>query len=154
MRSAVLWTVGPTRTVAVVIAAGLGLTLLPGCATHPAAASIPQAAPSAPADPAILVGRWTVDLRADPGDAAYTQPFVVASVDAASRSIAGSFYNSTISWSRINTAWGKVVVTFVTSDGQGDYTHTATLEHDRLVGTSSAQHRNMLVPWTATREDK
>ena len=133
-------------TTAVSITAALGLTLLAGCATH--------TAPTAPAEPGNLAGRWTVDLRASPGEPAYTQPFVVESVDAANRSIAGSFYNSTISWSRINTAWGKVVVTFVTSDGQGDYVHTATLEGDRLVGTSSAQHRNMLVPWTATREGK
>ena len=102
---------GSIGTVAVVLAAA-GLVALPGCAT--------RAELSAPADPARLVGRWTVDLRASPGDAAYTQPFVVASVDPAERSIAGSFYNSTISWSRINTAWGKVVVTFVTSDGQGE----------------------------------
>lgn len=132
------------------------MTLLPGCVTHiqTAPASVPavQTTAAKPANPAQLAGRWTVDLRSSPSEALYTQPFVVESVDAAQRSIAGSFYNSTISWSRINTAWGKVVVTFVTSDGQGDYVHTATLEGDKLVGTSSARHRNMLVPWTAVRE--
>ena len=135
-----------SRTTAVSITTALGLTLFAGCATH--------TAPASPAEAGSLAGRWTVDLRASPGDAAYTQPFVVESVDAANRNITGSFYNSTISWSRINTEWGKVVVTFVTSDGQGDYVHTATLAGDRLVGTSSARHRNMLVPWTATREGK
>jgi hypothetical protein len=100
----------------------------------------------------VLEGKWVVDLRGAPGDAAYTQPFVVNAVDEAKRSISGNFYNSDISWSRINTAWGKVVVTFVTSDGQGDYVHTATLQGDTLVGTSTARHRNMLVPWTATRQ--
>jgi hypothetical protein len=134
-----------SRTTAVDITTALCLTLLAGCAT--------QTTPAEP-EPGNLAGRWTVDLRASPGNAAYTQPFVVESVDAANRSIAGSFYNSTISWSHINTAWGKVVVTFVTSDGQGDYVHTATLAGDRLVGTSSARHRNLLVPWTATRDAK
>ena len=98
-----------------------------------------------------LVDAWVVDLRGSPGDAPYTQPFVVSSVDLAQRRISGSFYGSDISWSRVNTAWGKLVVTFMTSDGQGEYTHTATVEGDSLVGTSTARHRNMLVPWTARR---
>ena len=98
-----------------------------------------------------LVGSWVVDLRGSPGDAAYTQPFVVSSVDLAQRRISGSFYGSDITWSRGNTAWGKLVVTFITSDGQGEYTHTATLVGETLVGTSTAKHRNLLVPWTARR---
>ncbi len=98
-----------------------------------------------------LVGSWVVDLRASPGDAPYSQPFVVSSVDLAQRRISGSFYGSDITWSRINTAWGKLVVTFITSDGQGEYTHTATIEGETLVGTSTAKHRNLLVPWTARR---
>ncbi|MDX2220663.1 MAG: hypothetical protein SF172_16715 [Burkholderiales bacterium] len=134
--------------------AALCLAVLPSFASQPAvpAASATPTATASAADATQLAGRWTVDLRSAPGEAAYTQPFVVESVDVAKRSIAGSFYNSTISWSRINTAWGKVVVTFVTSDGQGDYVHTATLENGKLVGTSTARHRNMLVPWTAVRE--
>jgi hypothetical protein len=105
------------------------------------------------ADVAIqgLVGSWVVDLRGSPADAPYTQPFVVSSVDLAQRRFSGSFYGSDISWSRVNTAWGKLVVTFITSDGQGEYTHTATVEGETLVGTSTAKHRNLLVPWTARR---
>jgi hypothetical protein len=98
-----------------------------------------------------LVGAWVVDLRGSPADAPYTQPFVVSSVDLAQRHISGSFYGSDITWSRANTAWGKLVVTFITSDGQGEYIHTTTLEGDTLVGTSTAKHRNLLVPWTARR---
>lgn len=92
-----------------------------------------------------------VDLRAAPGEPAYTQPFVVTSVDDGARTIAGSFYDSEISWSRVNTAWGKVVVTFITSDGKGEYVHTATLQGDVLIGSSTARHRDLLVPWTAAR---
>jgi len=136
-----------THTLKLAIAA-LCLSVLPSWATQP-----PAPPPGPPiADANQLLGRWTVDLRVGPSEAAYTQPFVVESVDVAKRSIAGSFYNSAISWSRISTAWGKVVVTFVTSDGQGDYVHTATLENGKLAGTSTARHRNMLVPWTAERE--
>ena len=101
-----------------------------------------------------LVGSWVVDLRGGPGDAPYTQPFVVSSVDLAQRRISGSFYGSDITWSRVNTAWGKLVVTFITSDGQGEYTHTATIEGETLAGTSTAKHRNLLVPWTAQRAVK
>ena len=140
-------------------------TCLAACsASRPPAAPCP-AAPSTPAptpaptpaatptaiSPATLQGAWVVDLRGAPGDEPYTQPFVVEAVDETARSLRGSFYNSEISWSRFNTAWGKLVITFITSDGQGEYVHTATLEGDTLVGSSTAQHRNLLVPWTATR---
>lgn len=116
----------------------------------PAAPSTPAATPTA-VSPAALEGAWVVDLRGAPGDEPYTQPFVVEAVDETARTLRGSFYNSEISWSRFNTAWGKLVITFITSDGQGEYVHTATLEGDTLVGSSTAQHRNLLVPWTATR---
>ncbi|MBL8517800.1 MAG: hypothetical protein JNM76_12625 [Betaproteobacteria bacterium] len=36
--------------------------------------------------------RWTVDLRAAPGEALYTQLFVVEPVDVAKRGIAGNFH--------------------------------------------------------------
>lgn len=137
-----------------VFAVSLCIPWLAACASLPAVSPMPAASPvaAAAADARQLAGRWTVDLRGAPGDAAYTQPFIIEAVDPEQRSIAGSFYNSVISWSRINTAWNKVVVTFVTSDGQGDYVHTAMLENGKLSGTSTARHRNMLVPWTATRE--
>lgn len=140
---------------AVMLAAGAAVSATPQAQTPaPAPASASASAPAAkPAVSAkVLEGKWVVDLRGSPSDAAYTQPFVVTAVDEAKRSIAGNFYNSEISWSRINTAWGKVVVTFITSDGQGDYVHTATLQGDTLVGSSTARHRNLLVPWTATRQ--
>lgn len=132
------------------IAICLSLLLLCVACAHqaPAVVNTPWDATAATKS---LAGAWVVDLRGSPGDAPYTQPFVVASVDAAARSITGKFYGSDITWSRINTAWGKLVVTFITSDGQGEYTHTATLEGDTLVGTSTAKHRSLLVPWTAKR---
>ena len=134
----------------ILVAAALA-SAVPGCA----ATTVRPAASAAMAEetsPQALLGRWKVDLRAAPGDAPYSQPFVVESVDEGKRSLRGSFYNSEISWSRTNTAWGKLVITFITSDGQGEYVHTATLQGGTLVGSSTAKHRNMLVPWTATRE--
>ena len=96
-------------------------------------------------------GTWTVDLRASPQSEPYTKPFIVESVDETNKTFTGSFYNSEITWARINTAWGKLVVTFITSDGAGEYVHTATLVDGAWVGSSTAQHRNLLVPWTAKR---
>jgi hypothetical protein len=135
----------------------IALTLIlfcSACAHHaPPATPKPIPAPwNAEAAMKSIVGTWVVDLRGSPADAPYTQPFVVTAIDETGRSISGRFYGSDISWSRLNTAWGKVVITFITSDGQGEYTHTAVLEGETLVGTSSAKHRNLLVPWTARRE--
>jgi hypothetical protein len=146
---------GPSRLAVLVTATCLaacsaGRPPAAPAAPCPAAPSTPAATPTA-VSPAALEGAWVVDLRGAPGDEPYTQPFVVEAVDETARSLRGSFYNSEISWSRFNTAWGKLVITFITSDGQGEYVHTATLEGDTLVGSSTAQHRNLLVPWTATR---
>ncbi len=137
----------------VVMASGL----LISCAAP--VVSPPRATPSGANAVAIdsaqrLVGSWVVDLRSSPKDAPYTQTFVVESIDTAGRTIKGRFYGSEISWARINTEWGNVVVTFVTSDGAGEYVHTATLQNDMLVGSSTAKHRNLLVPWTAARSTK
>ncbi|MBC7624462.1 MAG: hypothetical protein H7232_13865 [Aeromicrobium sp.] len=130
----------------------IGLLLIALCAAcaHRAPTSV-DTTWNAAAAMKSLSGGWVVDLRGSPADSPYTQPFVVASVDTDGRTITGKFYGSDITWSRINTAWGKVVVTFITSDGLGEYTHAATLEGDTLVGTSTAKHRNLLVPWTAKR---
>ncbi len=146
---------GPSRLAVLVTATCLaacsaGRPPAAPAAPCPAAPSTPAATPTA-VSPATLEGAWVVDLRGAPGDEPYTQPFVVEAVDETARTLRGSFYNSEISWSRFNTAWGKLVITFITSDGQGEYVHTATLEGDTLVGSSTAQHRNLLVPWTATR---
>ena len=119
------------------------LSVLSGCATVPAG-PVTHVSES-------MLGSWTVDLRAAPGSEPYTQPFIVESVDESNRTFSGSFYNSDISWARLNTAWGKLVVTFITSDGAGEYVHTATLVDATWVGSSTAKHRNLLVPWTARR---
>lgn len=125
------------------------LLLAAGCASADSNV-LPTSA--TPLTATVLEGRWIVDLRGAPGEAPSTKPFIVTGVDEANRRITGSFYDSEISWSRVNTAWGKLVVTFITSDGQGEYVHTATLQGDTLVGSSTARHRNLLVPWTAARE--
>lgn len=123
--------------------------MLVSCAQTGPVTTTQSAAPSSKSVAEQLLGTWKVDLRAEPGGAPYFQNFVIESVDVATRSIKGSFYNSEISWSRTNTAWGKTVVTFMTSDGQGDYVHTATVQGTMMTGTSTAKHRNLLVPWTA-----
>lgn len=123
------------------------LWLMSGCATVPVATPVVNVAEA-------MRGTWTVDLRADPQSEPYTKPFVVESVDEANHTFTGSFYESEISWARFNTAWGKLVVTFITSDGAGEYVHTATLVDGAWVGSSTAKHRNLLVPWTAKRSDR
>jgi hypothetical protein len=136
-----------------VFVVAVGLSCFWGCAVS----SVSRAgAPSSGEQPTAesiqsLVGTWTVDLRASPDGEPYTKPFIVERIDASTKSFTGSFYDSEISWSRINTAWGKVVLSFITSDGQGEYVHTCTLQGEQWVGSSTAKHRNMLVPWTAVR---
>lgn len=111
----------------------------------------PTAAVTAPAIPrgAALAGAWTVDLRVSEGDSPYNQPMNLTI--AADGTVSGDFYNSAISSGRFGRNMGRECVAFVTSDGAGDYQHSACLVDGRMVGQSWAEHRRFLLPWIATR---
>lgn len=96
-----------------------------------------------------LAGSWTVDLRPSDEAAEYTQPMVLTI--AADGKVTGEFYNSTISDGRYGAARGRQCVAFRTSDGMGEYEHSACLVEGRMIGQSWAEHRGFLLPWTATR---
>ena len=69
-------------------------------------------------------------------------------------SLVGSFYGSPIRQARVNRAWGRLHVAFVTYDNTGVYHHTAVLvAPDRLEGTSHALGRGFLAVWRAARAD-
>lgn len=107
-----------------------------------------QAAPEPPLGDDVA-GTWTVDLRINDSDAPYTQPMVLTiAVDG---TITGEFYNSTITSGRYGRNRGRSCVAFVTSDGAGDYQHAACLVDGRMVGQSWAEHRQFVLPWTASR---
>lgn len=110
-----------------------------------------QAATDAPAAVvgADLSGSWTVDLRPTDDSPAYTQPMnLTISADGI---VTGDFYNSEISAGRFRKARGRQCVAFVTSDGNGDYQHSACLVDGLMVGQSWAEHRQFLLPWIASR---
>jgi hypothetical protein len=106
-------------------------------------------AAEAPAIGADVAGRWTVDLRTSDTDAPYTQPMVLTI--AADRTVTGEFYNSTITLGRYGRNRGRSCVAFVTSDGMGPYQHAACLVDGQMVGQSWAEHRQFVLPWTASR---
>lgn len=116
-----------------------------------AAASLSQPAAAAPAEPparAALEGAWSVDLSTDPA-APYRQPMEIA-IDA-NGVVSGSFYNTPISSGRYGRNQGRQCIAFVTSDGMGDYQHSACLEGGRMLGQSWAEHRRFVLPWVAER---
>lgn len=117
----------------------------------PAAAPVPPPRPLSIAPPrgGDVIGVWTVDLRTVPSDPPYTQPMNLQ-VDAEGR-VTGDFYNSAISSGRYGHNMGRSCVAFVTSDGAGDYQHSACLIDGRMVGQSWAEHRGFVLPWTAVR---
>ena len=98
---------------------------------------------------AALSGTWTVDLRVDLADEAYSQPMVLSV--AADGAITGSFYNSEILAGRAGSAQGRTCVAFRTTDGQGLYHTSACLVDGKMVGQTWAEGRNFVLPWTATR---
>jgi hypothetical protein len=112
------------------------LTLVLG--TAPAAAAV-----------ADMAGTWTVDLRASLTDKPYTQPMVLTM--GADGTVTGSFYNSEILAGRSVSGRGRDCVAFRTTDGSGFYHSAACLEGGKMVGTTWAEGRNFLFPWTAER---
>ena len=108
-----------------------------------------QNAPAPPARGADVAGAWSVDLRiADDGEP-YNQPMNL--VIAADGTITGDFYSSTISSGRYGRNRGRSCVAFTTSDGMGDYQHSACLVDGRMMGQSWAEHRQFVLPWVADR---
>ena len=104
-----------------------------------------------PAEAAVadMAGTWTVDLRASLTDNPYTQPMVLKM--GADGTVTGSFYNSEILAGRSVSGRGRDCVAFRTTDGSGFYHTAACLEGGRMVGTTWAEGRNFLFPWTAER---
>jgi len=104
---------------------------------------------SAPATATDMAGTWTVDLRASLADKPYTQPMVLKI--AADGAVSGSFYNSEILAGRSVSARDRDCLAFRTTDGSGFYHTSACLEDGKVVGTTWAEGRNFLFPWTAER---
>jgi hypothetical protein len=106
---------------------------------------------AAPAAAAVadMAGAWTVDLRPSLTDKPYTQPMLLKI--AADGTVSGSFYNSDILAGRSVSARGRDCVAFRTTDGSGFYHSSACLKGGKMVGTTWAEGRNFLFPWTAER---
>lgn len=113
--------------------------------TFASAEAPPAASPYAP-----LAGEWSVDLRVDLTDPAYSKAMVLKV--APDRSITGTFYDSEILAGRAGTAQGRQCVAFRTTDGQGLYHSSACLTDGKMVGQTWAEGRNFVLPWTATRK--
>lgn len=96
-----------------------------------------------------LSGAWSVDLRVDLADPAYSQPMVLTI--GADGVVTGTFYNSEILAGRAGSAQGRSCVAFRTTDGQGLYHTSACLVDGTMVGQTWAEGRNFVLPWTATR---
>jgi len=109
----------------------------------------PGPAEASPAEPAALVGTWTVDLRPTPDAEPYSKTFVVERVEG--RTLEGSFYDSTLSDGHVNADWGAVHFAFTTRDGAGEYHTAGVLEGGRLRGTTHAVGRGFLAVWSAER---
>jgi hypothetical protein len=122
------------------------LVLLADAPVAAAPASPPAATPAKFAD---INGGWTVDLRVDLADAAYTQPMDLTIAD--DGTVIGSFYQSEILAGKAGRAQGRTCIAFRTTDGQGLYHTSACLVDGRMVGQTWAEGRSFVLPWTAER---
>ncbi len=109
---------------------------------------------SAIAEPVIppfspMEGKWTVDLRPSLDAAPYSQPMEISVK--ADKSVTGSFYNSEILAGKAVVARGRSCIAFRTTDGSGFYHSSACLIDGKMIGTTWAEGRGFLFPWTAER---
>ena len=107
------------------------------------------AGPAVAGGVADMAGSWKVDLRLKLTDAPYSQPMQLAI--APDGKVSGSFYNSEILAGKAGTAQDRTCVAFRTTDGSGLYHSQACLVDGRMVGTTWAEGRNFILPWTAER---
>ncbi|MEO1310533.1 MAG: hypothetical protein AAFV51_06130 [Pseudomonadota bacterium] len=106
---------------------------------------------AAAADPADLVGEWTVDLRPTPDAPAYYQPMTFVEKDG---SIVATFYGSSGLELRFNAEFGALHFAFVTRDRSGPYNHSGVLLPDgTITGRTHSIGRDFLSVWTARRAD-
>lgn len=112
-------------------------------------ASVLIAATPAEERATALSGTWSVDLRLELTDEAYSQPMVLTV--GADGMVTGNFYNSEILAGRAGSAQGRNCVAFRTTDGPGLYHTSACLVDGKMIGQTWAEGRNFVLPWTATR---
>lgn len=108
-------------------------------------------APHEVVEPAALLGTWSVDLRPTPDAEPYFQELVISKADA--RTFAGTFYGAPVTQARVNADWGTLRIAFVTSDGSGEYHHSAVLERGALLGMSNSTGRDFLARWRAEKAE-
>ncbi|WP_114520360.1 hypothetical protein [Altererythrobacter sp. ZODW24] len=106
--------------------------------------------PAQAEEASALDGEWTVDLRLSLDDEAYTQPLVLVVSDKGA--VSGAFYGSLIEVGRFGKAQGRQCIAFRTSDGSGNYQHSACLVENKMIGQSWSEGRGFVLPWTATRK--
>ena len=127
------------------LAAALGTILVAGTGAAPA-----HRVDSATPDPSDLVGTWRVDFRPTPESDPYYVEFTV--VSASEDGLTGTFYDSAIETSAVNTDWGDLRFAIVTVDGSARYVTTGVLEGRTLSGTTYSPDRDLLAVWTAERQ--
>ena len=111
------------------------------------------AAPVAAALPAetrtAMGGHWSVDLRPNLADPAYSKAMDL--IIAPDGSITGSFYNSPILAGHAGGGQGRLCIAFRTTDGRGLYHSAACLVDGKMIGQTWSEGRNFVLPWTAER---
>ncbi len=96
-----------------------------------------------------MAGDWSVDLRPSFDSPPYSQPMTLKIDD--QKRVTGSFYNSEILAGKAVIGRGRSCVAFRTTDGSGFYHSSACLIDGKMVGTTWAEGRDFLFPWTAER---
>ncbi|WAT18778.1 hypothetical protein OZN62_04195 [Aurantiacibacter sp. MUD11] len=108
------------------------------------------AAPLSAQDAAsAMAGEWLVDLRLSLEDDEYTQVMVLDVAE--DGGVTGTFYQAEIEDGHAGTAQERTCVSFRTSDGSGNYHHSACLVDGKMIGQTWAEGREFVLPWTAER---
>lgn len=102
---------------------------------------------------AQIFGTWDVALLSDISKPANMTKMVLAGDG--SYEISGSFYNSEFESAEMTAIPGYFIISSATSDGTGEYIHTAryNCSDDSFEGQTWSRGREFLMSWTGERAD-
>lgn len=123
------------------------LIFIAGCGTP---ASVSDASCS---DIAQMHGTWDVALLFDISKPPSSTKMIITGDG--NDNISGSFYESPFESSEMTAISGFYIIASATSDGTGEYVHTARYScvDDNFEGQTWSRGRNFLMSWTAERSD-
>ena len=99
---------------------------------------------------ARIWGTWVIDLRPTPNSEIYLKDFVIK--PDSNNGFGGTFYGTSFTSGRLNTAWESIYFAFTTSDKENRYYHSGYIDGDKIFGISYSPDRKFISHWSGWKK--